>query len=62
MKFISFLTLFFSLIYAVLTAHYLSFDHQKRENELNLVAKSVRDTRLFASFISKEHRNFVYDK
>ena len=61
MKFLAFLALFFGLSYALLAAHYLSFDHKSKQDELREISKITR-ANLASSFSLKEQKGFVYDK
>lgn len=62
MKFILNLSLFFSAIYAFVAVHYVSFDKNARQNELQNLSAMVKDVRLSTSFIQDEYERFVYDK
>jgi len=60
-KFLAFLALFFGLSYTLLAAHYLSFDHKAKQDELREISKITR-VNLASSFSLKEQKGFVYDK
>ena len=61
MKFLVFLALFFGFSYTLLAAHYLSFDHKAKQDELIEISKITR-ANLASSFSLKEQKGFVYDK
>ncbi|WP_223233050.1 hypothetical protein [Campylobacter concisus] len=55
------MALFFGLSYTLLAAHYLSFDHKAKQDELREISKITR-ANLASSFSLKEQKGFVYDK
>lgn len=61
MKFLAFLALFFGLSYTLLAAHYLSFDHKAKQDELREISKITRANAAF-SFNQKGQKGFVYDR
>ena len=60
MRLICVLTGFFALLYVCIGAHYLGFDRAGKEDQLNLIQKSVKDAQISTNFISKEYGKFVY--
>ncbi|CUU73398.1 hypothetical protein [Campylobacter hyointestinalis] len=62
MKFISILSLFFAVSYALIAIHYMSFDRDQKLKLIDTISNNTSDIWLSLSFISKDYEGFVYDK
>ena len=60
MKFLAFLALFFGLSYTLLAAHYLSFDHKAKQDELREISKSGLEEILILTGESETNSSVAY--
>jgi hypothetical protein len=62
MKFLAISCLALGVIWGLIAAHYLNFDRDARERNLEIFAKKAPDAKLAQSFVSDEYKGFVYAK